>query len=163
MPPLSQPNFWETKSLSELTPAEWEALCDGCARCCLNKLMDDQTSEVFYTDVACRFLDIGACRCRAYANRFALVPDCVHLTPDMIRSCHWLPSTCAYRLVADGRPLPTWHPLVTGRRDSPHRAGMSLRDHAISEDTVPPDELTEHIVGWVVAAGEAASEQASNQ
>lgn len=124
--------FWVLKSLEDLTSSEWEALCDGCGRCCLHKLEDEDTGEVFYTRVACRQLDLGTCRCKSYADRTAKVPGCIDLkaTPDAMA---WLPSTCAYRLRQQGESLPIWHPLVSGDLDSVHMAGISIRHLAVPE------------------------------
>jgi len=125
--------FWERKTLVEMTAAEWEALCDGCGRCCMVKLEDVDTGERLDTRLACRLLDIGACRCTDYDHRHARVPDCVQLTPETARSLDWLPPTCAYRLVADGKPLHWWHPLVSGDPETVHQAGISVRHIAVSE------------------------------
>lgn len=111
-----------------MTPEEWESLCDGCGLCCLVKLEDEETGEVRYTDVSCTLFDAGACRCRDYANRSAQMPDCLRLTPQNVRRLSWLPSTCAYRLVAERRDLPWWHPLVSGDPETVHAAGISVRD-----------------------------------
>lgn len=131
--------FWEEKRLAEMTPTEWEALCDGCGKCCLYKLEDIDTGEIAFTNVACRLLDCESCRCTDYANRFQRVDDCVNLTPAMIGNLRWLPSTCAYRLLDEGQPLPSWHPLVTGDPDSVHRAGISVRGRVITEDEADAD------------------------
>lgn len=145
--------FWEEKSLEELTPDEWEALCDGCGRCCLHKLEDTDTGEVSYTSVACRLLDLYECRCTAYAERTRLVEDCLTLTPRMVSDCAWLPGTCAYRLVLEGRPLPWWHPLISGNPETVHDAGVSLRDRAVSEIHVDTDELEPYILPETVWQG----------
>ena len=141
--------WWHEKSLAELNPTEWEALCDGCAKCCLHKLEDEDNGEVFYTRVRCRHLDESNCRCSDYANRSVLVPNCISLEPGNVRELDWLPSTCAYRLRARGEPLADWHPLVSGRADSVHRAGISIRGRSLSDEFVHPDGYEEHIVRWV--------------
>lgn len=136
--------FWQSKPLNGLSPQEWESLCDGCGRCCLHKLEDEDSGAIFHTRVACRLLDTQTCRCTRYANRRRWVPDCVRLTAADILRYRWLPETCAYRRLAEGRPLPEWHPLLTGERDSVHRAGASVRGWCISERDV--DDLHAHIV-----------------
>jgi len=128
---------------------EWESLCDGCGRCCLRKLEDEDTAEIAYTDVACRLLDRESCRCTHYAQRLELVPDCVALTADDPTPLSWMPSTCAYRLVAAGQALPDWHPLVSGSADSVHAAGISVRGRCVSEENIAEDDLPERLVDWV--------------
>lgn len=125
--------FWETKRLDEMSRAEWESLCDGCGKCCLHKLEDEETGEVFATNVACKLLDRHTGQCRDYRHRHAYVPECVRLNPRTLRSIDWLPSTCAYRLLADGRPLYDWHHLVSGDREAVHRAGVSVRGWTVNE------------------------------
>lgn len=140
--------FWRRKTLAEMTVAEWESLCDGCAKCCLVKLVDEDTEELVYTDVVCRLLDQAACRCTDYANRTRLVPTCVKLTPANIEEIDWMPSTCAYRLIAHGQDLPDWHPLVSGDANSVHAAGMSVRGRVVSEGEVEEVDLEDHVVDW---------------
>jgi uncharacterized protein len=138
-----------TKHLDEMTHAEWESLCDGCGRCCLKKVQDEDTGRVAYTDVACRLLDRKRCRCKRYAERQALVTDCVTLQPANLHALPWLPVTCAYRRLAEGRPLAWWHPLVSGDPETVHRAGISVRGRTISERAVPDSELPSRIIRWL--------------
>jgi uncharacterized cysteine cluster protein YcgN (CxxCxxCC family) len=147
MAPAPDP-FWK-KPLEDLTRAEWEKLCDGCGRCCLVKLEDEDTGAFHYTDVACRLLDAGTCRCADYKNRKRRVPDCIRLTPRNVRTLPWLPPTCAYRLRAEGADLPDWHPLISGDPASVVRAGVSVRGRvAANEDDVESDDLVDYIVRW---------------
>jgi uncharacterized cysteine cluster protein YcgN (CxxCxxCC family) len=141
--------WWQDKPLAELSPRQWEALCDGCAKCCLHKLEDEDSGQVFYTRIRCRYLDEKSCRCSDYAHRSVLVPNCIRLEPDNVPDLDWLPSTCAYRLRARGEPLADWHPLVSGSADSVHRAGISIRGRCLSDEFVHPDGYDEHIVHWV--------------
>ena len=141
-----RPRFWE-KPLSSLSPTEWEALCDGCGKCCLNKLEDADTGEVAFTRIACRLLDGETCRCGQYDIRKTLVPECVVLTPKTIAGiAYWMPSTCAYRLRHQGKPLHDWHYLISGDRESVHRAGMSVRGWTIPEFEVDEDDWDDHII-----------------
>jgi uncharacterized cysteine cluster protein YcgN (CxxCxxCC family) len=142
-------SWWDVKPLDSLTREEWESLCDGCAKCCLHKLQDADTDEVFYTKVRCRYLDEDNCRCSDYDNRSRLMPNCIQLSPDNLDDLAWLPATCAYRLRFEGNPLPDWHPLVSGRSDSVHTSGISIRGRAISDEYVHPDGFEEHIITWV--------------
>ncbi len=145
---MKNPQFWQTKTLAQMTVQEWESLCDGCGRCCLAKLEDEDSGELFFTRVACRLLDHQTCRCRNYGRRTQLVADCVTLTADNITEINWLPRTCAYRLLAEGKPLFDWHPLLSGDPQSVHRAGISVQGRVLSEQYVHPDALDEHIVKW---------------
>ncbi len=136
--------FWEDKSLGQMSRAEWESLCDGCGKCCIHKLEDEDTGEIHTTNVACRLLDRRSGLCSDYRNRRAYVPECVRLTPAKLRELDWLPSTCAYRLLDEGKPLPDWHPLVSGDPEAVHRVGQSVRGWTVSETDVGDLEL--HIV-----------------
>ena len=140
---------WWQRPLQDLDREQWEALCDGCAKCCLHKLEDEDSCEVFYTKVRCRYLEEETCRCSDYAQRSVLVPNCIQLQPGNVDELDWLPSSCAYRLRAEGKPLPEWHYLVSGSRESVHSAGISIRGRAISDEYVHPDGYDEHIVTWV--------------
>jgi uncharacterized protein len=131
--------FWELP-LETLTREQWEALCDGCGQCCLHKVEDADTGEIFRTNVACKLLDLKTARCSDYRNRRALVPDCLRLTPRNAGSLDWLPESCAYRLRADGKSLPDWHYLVSGDRDAVHRAGVSVLGKVVSETVAGPIE-----------------------
>ncbi len=150
--PQAEP-FWRAKSLEALTPAEWESLCDGCGRCCLNKLEDWDTGQIEWTNIACTLLDGETCRCRDYENRQATVPDCVQLTPSEVRTLTWLPPTCAYKLVADGHDLYWWHPLISGSADTVHEAGISVRGRTISEDGMELEDYENHLVDWPLIDG----------
>lgn len=141
--------FWLHKSLHQMTADEWEVLCDGCGKCCLVKLQDEDTDEVFYTHVACQFLG-DDCRCGVYPGRFQYQPDCVNLTAESVmRDLPWLPHSCSYRLIAENKPLPDWHPLLTGSRQQMHEEGYSVRGKVCSENDVHEDDLHECIVHWV--------------
>ena len=146
---VSQTPFWQRKTLAEMTPAEWESLCDGCGRCCLHRLEEEESGEVYTTCVACKLLDTHSCRCSDYPHRKKQVPDCIQLTPEDAAGFTWLPATCAYRILAQGGQLPAWHPLVSGDPDSVHRAGISVQDKVVSETEVDPDDYEDYIVTWV--------------
>ncbi len=148
-PSAQEGMFWKTKTLEEMSGVEWESLCDGCGRCCLEKLEDEDTGKIYYTHVSCRLLDAGLCACKDYPNRSDHVPDCVRLTPDNVRTLSWLPPSCGYKLAAEGRDLYWWHPLISGSPDTVHEAGVSVRGRVEgSEDTISDDELQDHIVTW---------------
>lgn len=142
-------DWWQNTSLAELDEQQWEALCDGCAKCCLHKLEDEENGEIFYTKVRCRYLQEESCRCSDYPQRSVIVPSCIRLERSNVAQLDWLPSTCAYRLRAQDQPLPEWHYLVSGDRNAVHRAGVSIRGRAISDEYVHPDGFDEHIVTWV--------------
>lgn len=135
-PSMTSSAFWREKALNEMTPSEWESLCDGCGLCCQIRLEDEDTGEIALSDVACRFLDLCSHRCRDYANRQKNVPDCIQVTPDNVHDLTWLPHSCAYRLVAGGHDLAAWHPLLSGDTETVHRNGPSMRGDLVSEDEV---------------------------
>ncbi|MDT8383487.1 MAG: YcgN family cysteine cluster protein [Gammaproteobacteria bacterium] len=140
--------FWEQTPLAEMDAAQWESLCDGCGKCCLHKLEDEDSGEVYVCNVACRLLDIEACRCSDYAARQRRVPACTVLTPERIAEFQWLPETCAYRLLAEGQPLFDWHPLISHDPQSVHAAGISVRGQVVSETEV--EDLQQHLTDWVL-------------
>ena len=140
--------FWEQVALSDMSKQQWESLCDGCAKCCLHKLEDEDDGQVYYTKVACRYMDDN-CRCTEYQKRNELVPDCVWLKPEDVEHFHWLPSTCAYRLIHEGKPLPQWHPLISNNSQSVHEAGVSIKGRCLSEVYVHPEGYEEHVIHWV--------------
>ena len=145
-PPAKDRSFWRHKTLADMTRVEWEALCDGCGRCCLNKLENETTGEIFHTDISCRLLDPDTCRCTNYENRKRFVPECQILTHRNLNKYSWLPSTCAYRLLQEGKELYWWHPLVSGDPKSVHDAGISVRHRIVSEREC--DDLENHVVSW---------------
>ncbi|MFQ3176283.1 MAG: putative cysteine cluster protein YcgN (CxxCxxCC family) [Psychromonas sp.] len=140
--------FWEYKTLSRMSDTEWESLCDGCGKCCLNKLIDDETEELHFTNVSCHLLHTKSCQCRKYDQRFKLVNDCVKVSLDDIQQFHWLPASCAYRRLAEGKPIPEWHPLITGSKSAMHKGGFSVRGKIISESSIDPDNLENYIAIW---------------
>ena len=141
------PRFWEKKPLEKLSEAEWEALCDGCGKCCLNKLEDEDSGEVALTRVACRLLDDQTCRCAHYENRHQFIPECIVLRPDNLDThAYWMPQTCAYRLLWQGKPLPGWHPLISGDPNSVHSAGVSVQGMTVSEFDTPEEDWEDYII-----------------
>lgn len=136
--------FWKHKSFEEMNRQEWESLCDGCGKCCLIRLEDEDTGDIAITDVACKYLDLGKCKCKDYENRRKNVPDCLVLNPEMIKEYQWLPDTCAYRLLKEGRELYGWHPLISKNPDSVHEAGISRVGHLVCEDDV--DDVEDHVI-----------------
>ncbi len=141
--------FWKAKSLQQLSEAEWESLCDGCARCCMVKLQDEDTDEVVYTSIVCDLLDQQRCRCTRYPQRHELVADCVELSVEKIAEFHWLPKSCAYRTIAEGRDLAWWHPLVSGDAETVFTAGIAVRGKVMAEADVPLGHEEDMIVHWV--------------
>ena len=133
--------FWQTTSLTEMTSGQWESLCDGCGQCCLIKFKDADTGELLRTGIACRYLDTQSCRCRIYERRLRRNQECSRLTPKNVKRLSWLPETCAYRRIAEGKPLPDWHPLISGDRESVHRAGVSVRGKVVSARHIRPEDL----------------------
>ncbi|GGH13812.1 UPF0260 protein [Alsobacter metallidurans] len=141
--------FWRTTALDDMTAEQWESLCDGCGRCCLVKLEDEDTGQIHATDISCRLFDAGACRCRDYENRTSVVPDCVGLTPHEVRTLPWLPPTCGYRLVAEGQDLAWWHPLVSGTPDTVREAGVSVHGKVFAgEDEIAIEDVVDRIKRW---------------
>ena len=153
--------FWEDKTLEEMTVTEWESLCDGCGRCCLLKLEDEDTAEIFTSDVHCRIFDTTTCGCSDYANRSERVPDCIKLTPQNVKEISWIPVTCAYRRLAEGKGLAWWHPLVSGDPETVVTVGVSVRGRTVSEDDVHAPEWVDHAVNWPEWDPDDAEETAS--
>lgn len=147
--------FWEGRPLASLNKAEWEALCDGCGKCCLNKLEDEETGDVVLTRVACRLLDGETCRCTQYPIRHQFVPDCIVLNAGNIEdNLYWMPATCAYRLIWEGRPLRDWHPLISGDPDSVHKAGISIKSQSVAEWEVDLEDWEDHIIDEPLGEGQ---------
>ena len=146
---MSAAHFWEHKSLDDMSDEEWEALCDGCGQCCLHKLVNDETADVFYTRVACQLLDAKTGRCSRYAQRFEVVEDCLDVRQMRSSELAWMPRTCAYRRLAEGKSLPDWHPLLTNDPQSVVAAGVAVAERTISENTANLDNLETEIIGWV--------------
>lgn len=145
--PKLRPRFWETVPLTKMTKPEWEALCDGCGKCCLNKLEDEDSGEVVFTRVACRLLDDDTCRCAHYDARKMIVPECIVLTPGTIsETAYFMPASCAYRKLYEGKKLEDWHPLVSGDPDSVHKAGKSVRGITVSEFDYPVEEWEDFVI-----------------
>ena len=141
--------FWEQYPLEELTTEEWEALCDGCGQCCLLKFQDEESGELAVLNLACELLDVHSCRCSDYPNRLERVPDCTRLTPELVDQFRWLPKSCAYRRVAEGRKLARWHPLLSGDPERVHRKGISVRSFAVSSRGVPEEQYEDHIIAVI--------------
>jgi len=140
--------FWKTKNMAEMSPSEWESLCDNCGKCCCIRLEDEVTGDIYITDVACKLFDPASCKCTDYENRSEKVPDCVTLTKDNVAQLKWMPRTCAYRLISEGKDLPDYHHLISGSRDTIHEVGMSVQDAVTSEIFVSEDEQATRIVIW---------------
>ena len=145
---MARQPFWKTKTLKEMTPTEWESLCDGCAKCCLVKLEDEETKELFFTGLHCKLLDGTTCRCSDYPNRKKYVPICVKLTPEIVETVDWLPESCAYRLVHEGKDLHDWHHLVCGDREEIHRRGWSARGKTVTEEGVDDEDAIDYVIDW---------------
>ncbi len=144
--PKTAPEFWKQKPLNALTQEEWESLCDGCAKCCLHRIEDEESGEIFTTNIVCRYLDQDHCRCSDYPNRSTNVPDCLSVTPELLKDPYWLPPTCAYRVLAEGGELPEWHPLISGTDDSVMASGNSIRGRVVCETEA--DDPEHHLVHW---------------
>ena len=145
---MIQSKFWLEKAIEDLTPSEWESLCDFCSKCCLHKFIEPGKTEVLFTNVVCRYMDMETCKCSDYENRHENVPDCVLLTPKLAKGANWLPKNCAYRLVAEGKDIPWWHPLKTGNPESTRKTGNSVYGKVVSEDDIDPEDLEDMVVDW---------------
>lgn len=144
---MAQPPFWQMKTLQQMSEAEWESICDGCGKCCLVKLQDEESGEVAFTDLACQLLDTQSCRCMHYQRRLELVPECVKLTKENLAQIDFMPPSCAYRLLHEGKDLPDWHPLVSGDAESTIKAGRSVRGR-VTPETLATGDVQDHIVDW---------------
>jgi uncharacterized cysteine cluster protein YcgN (CxxCxxCC family) len=141
--------FWKIKTFAEMTPEEWESLCDGCARCCLYKIEEEESLELIYTNIVCKFLDLKHCRCTVYPQRSQKMPTCVTLTPQNVYGLFWLPSTCAYKILANGENLEWWHPLVSGDPETVRAADISIYGKVIHEQMIDMEKLEDHSVDWI--------------
>ncbi len=141
--------FWLTTALKDMTHEQWESLCDGCAKCCCVQFIDDEDDLLMQTDVSCQLLDIKTLHCKDYQNRTSKVPDCVQLTADTVQEYFWLPDTCAYRLVAEGKDLPSWHYLISGDKELVHKKGHSIKGKVISETKLTAEEVEDRIISWI--------------
>jgi len=140
--------FWKYRKLREMSPIEWEEICDGCGKCCLHKIIDEKTNIVQYTNISCSLFCTKTCRCTSYQNRNHLIHTCMVLTPSRVEQFYWLPKTCAYRLLSQGKELPWWHPLVSGDPGLIHRLGYSVKGKTISENYIHPLQIKKHIISW---------------
>ena len=140
--------FWKTKTLAQMSKVEWESLCDGCGKCCLLRMEDADNGNIYVTNIRCKLLNPLTCRCKNYTRRRTFVPDCVQLTPDNVAELHWIPRTCAYRLLAEGKELPDYHHLVSGDKNTIHAQGMSVQNATVNEHNVPPKDQPKHITIW---------------
>lgn len=143
---IAERPFWQHKTLDDMTRDEWESLCDGCGLCCMVRLEDEDTGDMVLTRLACKYLDLGSCSCKDYANRSQNVPSCTTLKPHLVKEFSWLPDTCAYRLIDEGRPLYPWHPLLTCDPESVHKAGISKRSILISEENIPEEAWEDYVI-----------------
>lgn len=141
-----QTKYWLTTALEDMNEQQWESLCDGCAQCCAHKLQDEETDEIFFTNVVCRYLDTNKCKCSVYNDRHVHVPDCIKITPQNAKTLSWIPETCAYKRLAKGKPLPKWHPLETGDPKSAHKSNISITNKVISEADINVDDLEDYLV-----------------
>ena len=145
---MAEEPFWKRKTLVEMSTGEWESLCDGCGKCCLNKLEDWDDGTIYWTNIGCELLDCDTCRCKDYENRFDKVSDCIQLTPKQIETITWLPPTCAYRLIKEGKDLYWWHPLVSGDPETVHQAGVSVKGRVVEDNGIEPEEYEDYLVDW---------------